>query len=64
MLNPYTRCLDETSPGSRGFEAIRIGGAEMSEIAWRTSRTASELLGNKVVVGGFGLAAARKCKRR
>lgn len=53
-----------TSPGCCGSEAFRSGGAAISEIVWSKPRAPSEILEDKVQVGGFGLACTRQSKAK
>ena len=57
-------CGDGTSPGCCGSEAVRNGGALISEIACCLSWTVGEILKTKVWIGGFGLVCTRQSKRR
>ena len=63
-LNPCKSCGDVTSPGCCGSEAFRSGGAAISEIVWSKPRAPSEILEDKVQVGGFGLACTRQSKAK
>ena len=60
QLNRRNSCSDKTSPDCPFSETNRYGGAGKSEIGSRKPREVPENLEDKVAVGGFRPAAARK----